>query len=61
MQRLCQLGCNFGQGYLFSRPLPVDEIENLMLNNLQKIQYLKWLPAADSLENQDALEIKRLQ
>lgn len=61
LQRLCQLGCNFGQGYLFSRPLPVDGIENLMLNSLEKIQYLKWLPAAESLENQDALEIKRLQ
>jgi EAL domain-containing protein (putative c-di-GMP-specific phosphodiesterase class I) len=24
---LCQLGCDIGQGFLFSRPLPVREFE----------------------------------
>jgi diguanylate cyclase (GGDEF)-like protein/PAS domain S-box-containing protein len=26
-------GCDFGQGYLFSKPLPVDEIEGLLLSD----------------------------
>lgn len=27
---LCGLGCEYGQGYLFSRPVPVSEVEKLL-------------------------------
>jgi diguanylate cyclase (GGDEF)-like protein len=29
-QRLRQLGCRYGQGYLFGRPAPADEVERLL-------------------------------
>ena len=29
---LQSMGCNYGQGYLFSRPLPTDEFETMMLD-----------------------------
>lgn len=35
------LGCEYGQGYLFSRPLPVRDIEKMLEN---KIQWEKILP-----------------
>ena len=30
---LKQIGCNYGQGYLFSKPLPADEFEKLIKVN----------------------------
>jgi EAL domain-containing protein (putative c-di-GMP-specific phosphodiesterase class I) len=30
-ERLRALGCEYGQGYLFSRPVPVDQAESLMV------------------------------
>jgi diguanylate cyclase (GGDEF)-like protein len=30
---LCNMGCDYFQGYLFSRPLPEKEFEKLLLNN----------------------------
>ncbi|MCW6052148.1 EAL domain-containing protein [Lyngbya sp. CCAP 1446/10] len=33
LQWLQQLGCEFGQGYLFSKPLPATEIERIYLTN----------------------------
>ena len=38
------LGCEYGQGYLFSRPLPVREIEKMLAN---KFQWENILPAQE--------------
>ena len=37
-QILCDMGCDFGQGYLFSKPLPVSEMEK------ELYQKRSWLP-----------------
>ena len=29
-ERLRQMGCRFGQGYLFGRPVPAEEVERLL-------------------------------
>jgi diguanylate cyclase (GGDEF)-like protein len=61
LRRLCELGCNYGQGYLFSKPMPVAGIEDLMLNNLSQIENLNWISAADIVEGQETLQITNLQ
>lgn len=35
---LKSMGCDFGQGYLFSKPLPADEFETLMLQETKDLQ-----------------------
>lgn len=57
LQRLCELGCNFGQGYLFAKPLPVEGIENLINNDLSRIERLQW----GSMTNLQTMEINNLQ
>lgn len=61
LQRLCELGCNYGQGYLFSRPLPVSGIEDLMHNGLSKIENLNWSAKSNLYGEQDTLQINNLQ
>ena len=34
-ERLKQMGCRFGQGYLFGRPAPADEVERLLYREPQ--------------------------
>ncbi|HVE60081.1 MAG TPA: EAL domain-containing protein, partial [Pyrinomonadaceae bacterium] len=46
---LKNLGCDYGQGYLMSKPLPKDVMEELLL----KKQF--WLPAP-KFEDQSALQ-----
>ncbi|MBS1793878.1 MAG: bifunctional diguanylate cyclase/phosphodiesterase [Acidobacteria bacterium] len=50
---LKNLGCDYGQGYLMSRPLPKDPMEEL----LHKKTY--WLPAPPEDENNDGRESRR--
>ena len=38
LEWLQKLKCNFGQGYFFSKPLPVDEVERKYLNKERKLQ-----------------------
>ncbi len=37
LKMLCELGCNFGQGYLISRPMPVVDAVNLLKTTKGKI------------------------
>ena len=30
---LQQIGCKYGQGYLFNKPLPINEVERIYLKN----------------------------
>jgi EAL domain-containing protein (putative c-di-GMP-specific phosphodiesterase class I) len=34
-ERLRQMGCRFGQGYLFGRPAPAHEVERLLYHESQ--------------------------
>ncbi|WP_414577706.1 EAL domain-containing protein [Anabaena sp. CCY 9402-a] len=38
LQRLQQLGCEFGQGYLFSHPLAAHEIETLLIKKFAEVK-----------------------
>jgi EAL domain-containing protein (putative c-di-GMP-specific phosphodiesterase class I) len=44
--RLRQLGCRFGQGYLFGRPAPAEEVERLLYRGLLDKPKLSLVPAA---------------
>ncbi|MEM6433779.1 MAG: hypothetical protein AAF773_08005 [Cyanobacteria bacterium P01_D01_bin.115] len=39
LEHLCSLGCYFGQGYDFSKPLPVAAIEENFRQQLQPNRY----------------------
>jgi diguanylate cyclase (GGDEF)-like protein len=45
-ERLKQLGCRFGQGYLFGRPAPADQVERLLYQGSQARPQLSLVPAA---------------
>ncbi|MEO7622375.1 MAG: EAL domain-containing protein [Gallionella sp.] len=44
-QLLSQAGCNFGQGYLFSRPLPAQEFEQLLLSSRENSTWFSLVPS----------------
>ncbi|REJ78033.1 MAG: phosphodiesterase [Acidobacteria bacterium] len=50
LELLRDLGCEYGQGYLFSKPLPGDEIETLLY------QKTSFLPFADQSSSSDSFE-----
>jgi EAL domain-containing protein (putative c-di-GMP-specific phosphodiesterase class I) len=42
--RLRQMGCRFGQGYLFGRPAPAEEVERLLFQDAQTRPQLSLVP-----------------
>ena len=40
-ERLRQLGCKFGQGYLFAKPIAAEDIEKLLVDNLSIASLIK--------------------
>ena len=44
-QLLSQAGCNYGQGYLFSRPIPAEEFEQLLRASMQGSSGFSLLPS----------------
>ena len=44
-QLLSQAGCNYGQGYLFSRPIPAEEFEELLRASMQGSSWFSLLPS----------------
>jgi len=45
-ERLRQMGCRFGQGYLFGRPAPAEEVERLLYQESQPRPQLSLVPAS---------------
>ena len=45
-ERLRQLGCRFGQGYLFGRPAPADEIERVLFKDARARPQLSLVPSS---------------
>lgn len=44
-QLLSQAGCNYGQGYLFSRPIPAEEFEQLLRVSMQGSSWFSLMPS----------------
>jgi EAL domain-containing protein (putative c-di-GMP-specific phosphodiesterase class I) len=45
-ERLRQMGCRFGQGYLFGRPVPAEEVERLLYQESPARPQLSLVPDA---------------
>ncbi len=60
-QQLYELGCKLGQGYLFSRPLPKENVEDLLLNGVPELRDLNWLETTSIFDSSDALELVNVQ
>ena len=61
LQRLVGLGCAYGQGYLFSRPLTVAGIENFMVDSPNNIQTIDWSSKIDFFENPETVQAANVQ
>ncbi|HZT86150.1 MAG TPA: EAL domain-containing protein [Gaiellaceae bacterium] len=44
-ERLRELGCSLGQGYLFGRPMPADEVERVLYRETPRTPQLRLVPA----------------
>jgi diguanylate cyclase (GGDEF)-like protein len=45
-ERLRQMGCRFGQGYLFGRPAPAEDVERLLYQESRAAPHLSLVPAS---------------
>jgi diguanylate cyclase (GGDEF)-like protein len=45
-ERLRQMGCRFGQGYLFGRPAPAEDVERLLYRESRATPHLSLVPAS---------------
>ena len=60
-QQLYGLGCKVGQGYLFSRPLSKEAIEEMLINGTFEMTQPKWLTSTAIFNSSEAFELANLQ
>ncbi|HRH42490.1 MAG TPA: EAL domain-containing protein [Pyrinomonadaceae bacterium] len=60
-QQLYELGCKLGQGFLFSRPIPKEGIEDLLKNGIPHILQPNWTEKHEIFNSPDAIELAIVQ
>lgn len=58
--RLKALGCDYGQGYLFSRPLPVGEMNELVIDSGRWARIVSPMPEISTVQSRDYVQSTRL-
>lgn len=59
-EQLRKLGCHFGQGYLFSKPVPAQAAEKILINGLDRLISAPTDSAFDPVKNV-VLEVREIQ
>ncbi len=59
--RLRELGCSLAQGFLFSKPVPALEAENILVHGLDYKIPLSILNHSFSIDNETVLEVTKVQ
>lgn len=60
-QQLYELGCKHGQGFLFSRPLPQERIEELLTNGVPQFSLPNWIENDQVFKTVNTLEVPNVQ
>lgn len=58
--QLCKLGCHFGQGYLFSKPVPAQSAEKILLHGLDGV-LAEPLKSPFNLTKNPVMEVSEIQ
>jgi diguanylate cyclase (GGDEF)-like protein len=61
LQRLFELGCHYGQGYLFAKPLAVEGVEEFLRIGTEAVQNLDWFPPTGMYETAGTQQIVNVQ